>query len=426
GMFGTWSAGAGSSGAADTPVNDLVLAYILFSLAIPPLVMWIYQMVFFGIAWYTCRYHLHRPKSLADMSGSLPGVSIVKPLMGIDTFLEGNLESHFTLQYPKYELLLCVQDEQDPVIGLVNNLRERFPNVDCRLFIGGKDGIVNPMVHNMVPAYENAKHDLVWVSTSRIRASTPILMDLVARAVQDPTVAIVHQLPFMRNDSVHGMAAIVEKVAFGCNLGKQYLSLSQLGTHIFTGMSYLVRKPYLDKVGGLAYYGRYLAEDFCLSRDLLISGYQLVLSAFPAEQMVATASLPSYKDRMVRWWRLRLSMMPVVTLVLEPLTESLLLGAYTSWAVYYLFDVNPYYAMLVHLAVWIVLDYAQLKRIQNGPLPFSFPAFLAAWWLRELLNWIVYAQGLANPRRVFWGRSTYKLQHGGLTTAVTSKPSVPM
>uniref|UniRef100_A0A1I8FIR2 ceramide glucosyltransferase n=1 Tax=Macrostomum lignano TaxID=282301 RepID=A0A1I8FIR2_9PLAT len=212
-----------------------------------------------GKPWRICRYHLHRPKSLADMSGSLPG-------------------------YPKYELLLCVQDEQDPVIGLVNNLRERFPNVDCRLFIGGKDGIVNPMVHNMVPAYENAKYDLVWVSTSRIRASTPILMDLVARAVQDPTVAIVHhQLPFMRNDSVHGMAAIVEKVAFGCNLGKQYLSLSQLGTHIFTGMSYLVRKPYLDKVGGLAYYGRYLAEDFCLSRDLLISGYQLVLSAFPAE-----------------------------------------------------------------------------------------------------------------------------------------------
>ena len=36
------------------------------------------------------------------------------------------------------------------------------------IYPGGKDGILNPMVHNMTPAYEAAKYDLVWVSTSRI------------------------------------------------------------------------------------------------------------------------------------------------------------------------------------------------------------------------------------------------------------------
>lgn len=36
----------------------------------------------------------------------------------------------------QYELLLCVEDDQDPAINLVNQLRERYPKVDCRLFLG--------------------------------------------------------------------------------------------------------------------------------------------------------------------------------------------------------------------------------------------------------------------------------------------------
>lgn len=33
---------------------------------------------------------------------------------------------------------------------------------------GGTPGIVNPMVHNMAPAYAVAKYEIVWISTSRI------------------------------------------------------------------------------------------------------------------------------------------------------------------------------------------------------------------------------------------------------------------
>jgi len=43
-------------------------------------------------------YKLADPQSVVD---DLPGVSILKPLMGVDPLLETNLESHFTLSYPK-------------------------------------------------------------------------------------------------------------------------------------------------------------------------------------------------------------------------------------------------------------------------------------------------------------------------------------
>ncbi len=34
----------------------------------------------------------------------LPGVSIVKPLMGVEPYLESNLESHFLMNYPTVSL----------------------------------------------------------------------------------------------------------------------------------------------------------------------------------------------------------------------------------------------------------------------------------------------------------------------------------
>lgn len=36
----------------------------------------------------------------------------------------------------QYEILCCVQDDQDPAINLVNKMKEKYPSVDCKLFIG--------------------------------------------------------------------------------------------------------------------------------------------------------------------------------------------------------------------------------------------------------------------------------------------------
>lgn len=69
----------------------------------------------------------------------------------------------------QFEILFCVADDRDPVIDLIRKLQKRHPNVDSQLFVGGRCGILNPLINSMAPAYEASKYDIVWVSTSRIQ-----------------------------------------------------------------------------------------------------------------------------------------------------------------------------------------------------------------------------------------------------------------
>ncbi|VDM31565.1 unnamed protein product [Hydatigera taeniaeformis] len=342
----------------------------------------------------------------------LPGVSIVKPLMGVDPLLSENITSHLELRYPNFEIIFCVEDPNDPAVELVESLFRKYPNVDARLIIGGNGNMVNPMVNNFLPAYESAKYDLVWLSTSRIKANTDIMVDMVRKS-EDPRVALVHQLPYYSDQ--RGFMNAIEKVCFGCALGRSAIALNHMGMLCFTGMSYIVRKSILDRYGGFARFGKFLAEDYFCSKELFENGYKIVLSAYPAQQNVANASISIYITRMVRWLRLRLNMLTIVAAFFEPMIECVNLGFLTALSLRYFFGIPMITTMAVHISLWMLLDYFLLRFVQGGPLPFSFLAFIFAWWTRELLTYVIYVKAVLHPRTVKWGINTYHLSLGGHT-----------
>jgi len=64
-----------------------------------------------------------------------------------------------------------------------------------------------------------------------------------------------------------------------------------------------------------------------------------------------------------RWAKLRASLLPL-TIILEPVSESLILGAIVSWAVNMLFCWSPLAFLFVHCLVWFLLDYVLLLVVQ--------------------------------------------------------------
>jgi len=69
-------------------------------------------------------------------SPPLPGVSILRPLKGLDPQLEECLESAFRQNYQQFEILLSVADEQDPAVEIAQRLLTKYPDVSARLIVG--------------------------------------------------------------------------------------------------------------------------------------------------------------------------------------------------------------------------------------------------------------------------------------------------
>ena len=64
------------------------------------------------------------------------GVSILRPLKGLDPQVEECLESAFRQNYPLFEIILSLANESDPAAKVARTLIAKYPDVPARLIIG--------------------------------------------------------------------------------------------------------------------------------------------------------------------------------------------------------------------------------------------------------------------------------------------------
>lgn len=257
---------------------------------------------------------MHKKPCQLPRESPLPPVSIIKPLMGVDSNLSQNLETFFTMSYPTYELLFCIELKEDPAVAVVEQLMEKYPNIDAHLVLGGSNVGVNPKINNMHPAYERSKYEFVMISDSGIRMKEDTLLDMVQHMKEK--VALVHQMPFTCDRE--GFAATFEKIYFGTYQSRMYLIADLIGATCLTGMSFLFRKEVLDSVGGIKEFGRYLAEDFFIAKTITDAGWKSTVSSQPAWQNSGVCDVTYFQLRLTRWAKLRVAMVPHL-IILEPI-----------------------------------------------------------------------------------------------------------
>merc|ERR1712038_2232867 len=336
------------------------------------------------------------------------GVSIIKPLCGPEENLFQNLETFFTLDYEKYEILFCIQDLDDSdSYKFIKSLMEKYPDVEVRVFRGGESVGVNPKINNMLPAYKAARYELILVSDSGIKMKEDTLTDMVDAMKED--IGLVHQMPFTCDGA--GLPSTLEKVFFGTFHARIYLSAALVGINCATGMSALMRKELLDKAGGFEAFGCYLAEDFFFAKCITEQNYKLAISSQPAVQNTSNRTVSNFHNRISRWIKLRSAMVPH-TILLEPLSECMLSGGLAALSAYILFRCDPVCFWLVHILAWFICDWILIHIVQNGALPFNKFEFLVMWMFRECSAPYLFLHAITNPD-VSWRHQEFRLRWGG-------------
>jgi ceramide glucosyltransferase len=218
-----------------------------------------------------------------------PPVSLVRPVCGLEAFSEETLGAGFRLDYPRYELIFCVQREDDPVIPLVRRLMSAHPAIPARLLIGDDRVSDNPKLNNCVKGWDAAEHEWIVLADSNVLMPRDYIQRLQASWRDD--TGLVCATPI--GSRPQSFWAEVECAFLNTLQARwQYVGES-VGLGFAQGKSMLWRRDVLDQRGGIRALGREIAEDAAATKLVRRAVFTCTLSTSPS-------SSPRARERRAR------------------------------------------------------------------------------------------------------------------------------
>lgn len=252
-------------------------------------------------------------------AGGLPPVSVLKPLKGADAGLAANLESFFRLAYPRYEVILGVDDPSDPALAVARRVAAAHPEVSSRIVVDPRAVGLNPKVNNLANLLRHARHDVLLISDSNVRVRPGYLADIVAH-LSRPGVGLVSS-PF-RAAAAEGVGGAIEALQLNTFVLGGVAALHRLlGGVCVVGKSMLLRRATLEAIGGFAFLARYLAEDQVCGEEVARRGLAVAVSGHVIDNVLGRLSVRNAVSRHLRWARIRRRMSPAgyaCELLLQP------------------------------------------------------------------------------------------------------------
>jgi ceramide glucosyltransferase len=252
------------------------------------------------------RYVKRAPK-LQSAPAEWPGVTVLKPMKGVDARMYAGLVSHCLLTYPgEVELLFGVSSLEDPAVAEIARLRVEFPKRDIRVVECPRILGTNGKVSNLAQMLPKARHEYVVVNDSDIRVAPRYLervMEPFAFSSDDKPVGLV-TLPYVGR-ALGGLWSKLEALGISTEFMVGVLTARKLegGVRFGLGSTLATTKTALAAIGGFEALVDELADDYELGARLAKVGYRVELISEVVETSVPAYSLRGFCEHQLRWSR---------------------------------------------------------------------------------------------------------------------------
>jgi len=228
-----------------------------------------------------------------------PPVSNLKPIRGLDPDAYENFASFCRQDYPDYELLFCVGEEDDPAVPILQKLMRDFPERRIRVLFGSGGRGSNDKVVKLARLVSEAQNEVVVISDSDVRVRPDYLRTVVA-PLADPKVGAVtcFYVPIEEKTLTESLQTIGMFSDFYAGI----LVARQLdGVKFALGPTIATTRTRLAGFGGYGAIQDRPADDLLVGRLIAEQGYEVELLPYTILTVADFQSIRDLLHKRLRW-----------------------------------------------------------------------------------------------------------------------------
>jgi ceramide glucosyltransferase len=334
-----------------------------------------------------------------------PGVSVVRPLCGLDNFCEETLESSFGLDYPSYELIFCVAKANDAVLPLIHRLIAKYPDRPARLIVGDEKVSPNPKLNNCVRGWDAARHDWIILADANVLMPRDYIQRLLASWRR--RTGLVCSMPL--GSRPQNLWAELECAYLNTFEARWQYCAEATGQGFAQGKNMFWRRDIMEAGGGIRALGAEIAEDAASTKLVRRQGLAVNLVDSPFEQPLGCRGFRDVWLRQLRWARMRRKTFPLFYApeIVAGAALPCLAAAYAA----FMLDLNVAAAILGVALAWYGPE-AVLARQNKWHFSWRMPLLFA---LRDLILPVIYIDAWCIDHFVW---------HGNEMTMREEEPSI--
>jgi ceramide glucosyltransferase len=279
----------------------VLVAYILLAVAVAgTLSSWTFLVLaVLGAAKFRSDAKAQRRQAQSIPDESLPPVSLLKPVHGVESRLKENIESFFHLNYPKYEIIFAADLEDNAALAVVREICARYPQVSTQIVVTGRPPWPNPPAYAFFRMAEHAQSNILVTSDSDVLVAPSYLREVVPPLLESKNGMLTC---VYRGKNAGAFWSGIHAIGMSVEMTAGVVTANLLeGMKFGLGPTIVVRRDALEKIGGFSVLSDYFANDFVIGNMIEKNDYNVVLSRHIIDHVVSPLTFRRVWEHELRW-----------------------------------------------------------------------------------------------------------------------------